>query len=159
VGQRICIGVGRGELPERRHARAGAGDSRVQREGAGCARRGNGEAERRTGESLVTVEKFDVPLQQATTSSLEALKAYSLGGKAENEKGSAAALPYFQRAIQLGPNFAMGYTAVGTEYYSVGEIGRASEYFTKAFELRTHCGERQKIDNHCCVLCKRNRRN
>ena len=61
------------------------------------------------GESLATVQKFDVPLEQATTSSLEALKAYSLGRKASNEKGSAAALPYHQRAIELDPNFAMGY--------------------------------------------------
>ncbi|MGC1976650.1 MAG: serine/threonine-protein kinase, partial [Candidatus Sulfotelmatobacter sp.] len=63
------------------------------------------------GESLATVQKLDVPLEQATTSSLEALQAYSLGGKALNEKGEAAALPYFQRAIQLDPNFAMGYRA------------------------------------------------
>ena len=61
------------------------------------------------GESLATVQKFDVPLEQATTSSLEALKAYSLGQK---EPGSGG-LPYDQRAIQLDPNFAMGYWAVG----------------------------------------------
>ncbi len=65
------------------------------------------------GESLATVQKFDVPLAQATTSSLEALKAYSLGRKAVNEKGSAAALPYYQRAIELDPNFAMGYQRSG----------------------------------------------
>jgi hypothetical protein len=61
------------------------------------------------GESLATVRRFDVPPEQATTSSLEALKAYSLGIKAANEKGVAAALPYDQRAIELDPNFAMGY--------------------------------------------------
>ena len=66
------------------------------------------------GESLATVQKFDVPLEQATTSSLEALKAYSLGRKAQNEKGTAAALPYHQRAIELDPNFAAGYSAVGS---------------------------------------------
>src|SRR5207249_5494303 len=85
------------------------------------------------GESLVTVQKFDVPLEQATTSSLEALKAYSLGHR---EKDTAAALSHDQRAIQLDPNFAMGYLAVGGDYRSLGEIGRASEYFTKAFQLR-----------------------
>src|ERR1019366_949560 len=67
------------------------------------------------GESLATVQKFDVPLEQATTSSLEALKAYSLGRKASNERASAAALPYDQRAIELDPNFAMGYRAVGSD--------------------------------------------
>ena len=75
------------------------------------------------GESLATVQKFDVPLAQATTSSLEALKAFSLGRKAYNEKGAAAALPYDQRAIELDPNFAMGYMAVGIDYSSLGELG------------------------------------
>ena len=97
------------------------------------------------GESLATVQKFDVPLEQATTSSLEALKVYSLGEKADDEKGEAAALPYFQRAIELDPNFASGYNAVGNDYASLGEIGRASEYYTKAFQLREHASEREKL--------------
>src|SRR5438552_8112599 len=97
------------------------------------------------GESLVTVKKFDVPLEQATTSSLEALKAYSLGEKVGSEKDTAAALPYHQRAIQLDPNFAMGYLAVGGDYGSLGEIGRANEYFTKAFQLREHASEWEKL--------------
>jgi serine/threonine protein kinase/tetratricopeptide (TPR) repeat protein len=97
------------------------------------------------GESLATVQKFDVPLEQATTSSLEALKAYSLGQKAINEKGPAAALPYHQRAIERDPNFAMGYSAVGTDYYNLGEVERASEYDTKAFQLRAHASEREKL--------------
>ena len=97
------------------------------------------------GESLATVQKLDVPLEQATTSSLEALQAYSLGRKASNEKGSAAALPYIQRAIQLDPNFAMGYRSLGADYVNLGETGRASEYFTKAFELREHASEREKL--------------
>jgi eukaryotic-like serine/threonine-protein kinase len=97
------------------------------------------------GESLATVQKFDVPLAEATTSSLEALKEYSLGEKATREKGAAEALPYHQHAIQLDPNFAMGYDAVGSDYYSLGELGRASEYFTKAFELREHASEREKL--------------
>ncbi len=96
------------------------------------------------GESLATVQKFDVPLAEATTSSLEALKAYSLGMKAAREKGEAAALPYHQRAIQLDPNFAMAYRAVGADYFGLQELGRASEYFTKAFELREHANEREK---------------
>jgi eukaryotic-like serine/threonine-protein kinase len=97
------------------------------------------------GESLATVQKFDVSLEQATTSSLEALKAYSLGRKAFGEKGPAAALPYDQRAIELDPKFATGYSAVGNDYDSLGELGRASEYFTKAFELREHASEREKL--------------
>jgi len=97
------------------------------------------------GESLATVQRFDVPLAQATTSSLEALKAYSQGQKADREKGPAAALPYDQRAIQLDPNFAMGYMAVGGEYFSLAEPGRSSEYLTKAFELRDHASEHEKL--------------
>ncbi len=97
------------------------------------------------GESLATVQKFDVPLADATTSSLDALKAYSLGVKASNEKDAAAALPYDQRAIQLDPNFAMGYWAVGSDYFSLGELRRAREYFTKAFQLREHASEREKL--------------
>ncbi len=97
------------------------------------------------GESLATVQKLDVPLSEATTSSLEALKALSLGQKAYNEKGPAAALPYHQRAIELDPNFAMGYLAVGSDYTSLGELGRASDYFTKAFQLREHASEREKL--------------
>ena len=97
------------------------------------------------GESLATVQKFDVPLEQATTFSLEALKAYSLGRKAAREKGPAASLPYDQRAIELDLNFAMGYRAVGLEYANLGEIGRASEYLTKAFELREHASERENL--------------
>jgi tetratricopeptide (TPR) repeat protein len=98
------------------------------------------------GESLATVQKLDVPLAEATTSSLEALQAYSLGVKAVNEKGYAAALPYHQRAIQLDPNFAMGYRGLGNDYASLGELGRASEYYTKAFQLREHASERERLN-------------
>jgi DNA-binding winged helix-turn-helix (wHTH) protein/tetratricopeptide (TPR) repeat protein len=97
------------------------------------------------GESLATVQKFDVPLVQATTSSLEALKALSLGRKASDDKGPAAALPYDQRAIALDPNFAMAYRAVGIDYTTLSELGRASQYFGKAFELREHASERERL--------------
>ena len=97
------------------------------------------------GESLATVQKFDVPLLQATTSSLEALKAFSLGRKVNIEKGHAAALPYYQRAIELDPNFAEGYQALSYDYFNLGEVGRASEYETRAFQLREHASEREKL--------------
>ena len=98
------------------------------------------------GESLATVQRFDVPLVEATTSSLEALKAFSLGQMARNEKGEAASLPYFQRAIELDANFAMAYIAVGADYATLGELARASAYYTKAFQLREHASEREKLD-------------
>jgi tetratricopeptide (TPR) repeat protein/predicted Ser/Thr protein kinase len=96
------------------------------------------------GESLATVQKFDVPLAQATTSSLEALKAYSLGKKASGEI-TAGGLRYHQRAIELDPNFAMGYSAVASDYWSLGELARAGEYAAKAFELRDHASELEKL--------------
>jgi serine/threonine protein kinase/Flp pilus assembly protein TadD len=96
------------------------------------------------GESLATVQKFDTPLEQATTSSLEALKAYSLGKRA-GAKSNAASLPYFEHAVELDPNFAMGYRALGVDYYNLGEVGRASEYFSKAFQLRQHASERETL--------------
>ena len=97
------------------------------------------------GESLATVQKFDIPLEQATTSSLEALKAFSLGVKTSNEKGYAEAIPYDQHAIELDPNFAVGYYAVGGDYYALAEVSRASEYYTKAFQLREHASERERL--------------
>ena len=97
------------------------------------------------GESLATVQKFDVPLEQATTPSLDALKAYSLGMKATDEKGPAGGLPYDQRAVELDPNFAMGHAKVGLDYSNLGELGRARKYFTKAFQLREHASEREKL--------------
>jgi eukaryotic-like serine/threonine-protein kinase len=97
------------------------------------------------GESLATVQKFDVPLRQATTSSLEALKAFSLGEKAYREKGSAAALLYTHRAIEIDPNFAMGYNSLGVVYSNMGQLGRASEYLTKAFQLRDQVSHRERL--------------
>jgi len=97
------------------------------------------------GESLAAVQKFDVPLQQATTSSLEALKAYSLGIRILQEKGPVAALPYEQRAVDLDPEFATAYEAIGLQYADLGELGRASQYLSKAFELRDHASEREKL--------------
>jgi eukaryotic-like serine/threonine-protein kinase len=97
------------------------------------------------GESLATVRKLDTPLDEATTSSLEALQAYSLGLKAFHENGAATALPWDQRAIELDPNFAIGYEDVGVDYLGLGEVVRAREYYTKAFELREHASGREKL--------------
>jgi len=97
------------------------------------------------GESLATVQKFDIPLEDATTPSLEALKAFSLGEKARNEKGAAEALPYEQRAIQLDRNFALCYRILGGNYNALSQLGRASEYYTRAFQLRDHASEREKL--------------
>ncbi len=97
------------------------------------------------GESLATVQKFDVPLEQATTSSLEALKEFSLGERASRDKGPIDALRYHQRAVEFDPNFALGYWAVGYDFVHVGQDAKATENFTKAFELRDRASEREKL--------------
>jgi len=97
------------------------------------------------GESLATVQRFDAPLDLATTSSLEALRAFTLGNEARSRGNSAASLSYHQRAIELDPNFALAYRAVGNDYFGVSELGRASEYYTRAFQLRDHASEREKL--------------
>ncbi len=97
------------------------------------------------GESLATVQKFDIPLEQATTSSLDALKEYSLQIRAMREKGSAAALPHGLRAVELDPKFALAYWAVGGNYTDMGELGRARDYFGKAFEFRDRANSREKL--------------
>ena len=97
------------------------------------------------GESLATVAKYDVPLAQATTPSLEALKAFSLAAKAMGGKDPAAALPYSQHAIELDPDFAMAYVQAGAIYYTLNEVGRANEYYAKAFQLRDRVSEGEKL--------------
>ena len=95
------------------------------------------------GESLSTIQKFDTPLAQATTPSLEALKAYSLGTKTLAIKGDVAAIPFYQRAIDLDPNFAMAYASLGTAYGNLRESDLAKENYQKAFDLRRRVSIRE----------------
>ena len=97
------------------------------------------------GESLSSVEKYATPLAEATTPSLEALKAYSLGSKTNFAKGETAALPFFKRAVELDPNFAMAYAAMSVIYANLNEIGRAADNARKAFELREKVSERERF--------------
>jgi serine/threonine protein kinase/Flp pilus assembly protein TadD len=104
------------------------------------------EVRNKLGESLSTVKTFNTPLEQATTPSLEALQAYSLGRKVHVGKGdSAGAVPLYQRAIALDKNFAMAYTSLGTCYYNIGETKLAAENTTKAYELREQVSEVEKL--------------
>ncbi len=98
------------------------------------------------GESLSTVQKFNTPLERATTSSLEALQAYSLGRKTMHQEGGfAAAVPFFHRAIGLDPNFAMVYSSLGTVYSEIGESRQGLENIRKAYELRERVSDREKF--------------
>lgn len=97
------------------------------------------------GESLKDVQKFNKPLAQVTTSSLAALKAYSLGQEVGREQGADRALTYDQRAIGIDPNFAMAWEAAGLNYSNMGEPTRAAEYLSKAFELRNRTSLRERL--------------
>ena len=95
----------------------------------------------RLGESLATVQKFSTPIEEATTPSLEALKAYSMGRKIKFQKGDVAGLPYFHRAVELDPNFAAAYGWAAVSYSNLGQATRASENAKKAFDLRERVSE------------------
>jgi len=108
------------------------------------------EIRNKLGESLSAVEKFDTPLEQATTPSLEALQAYSLGRKAMAGADWFAAVPFFQRAVRLDPNFAMAYARLGTSYGNLGETELWAEYTQRAYELREPVSGPEKfyIESH-----------
>ena len=102
------------------------------------------EIRNRLGESLSTVQKFDTPLEQATTPSLEGLKAYSLGMRTWEGKGDSEAIPFFKRAVELDPNFALAYLALGTNYFNLAQTSLANANLNKAFELRDRVSERER---------------
>jgi tetratricopeptide (TPR) repeat protein/predicted Ser/Thr protein kinase len=98
------------------------------------------------GESLSTVQRFDTPLEQATTASLQALKNYSLGHKIQQEKGDLEAIPPLKHAVELDPNFALAYSSLGIAYTSIGEAGTGAGYSAKAYELRNRASERERYE-------------
>ena len=102
------------------------------------------EIRNKLGESLSTVQKFDTPLAQATTPSLQALKAYSAGFKVANTTGPAASIPFYKQAIELDPNFALAYAMLGFMYGNVGESDVDASYARKAYELRDRASEAER---------------
>ena len=99
---------------------------------------------RKLGESLPSVQKFDVPFE-ATTSSLEALKNYSMALKIKYEKGDVPSIPFLERAVELDPNFASAYSALAIGAGNLGKPSLAVEYATKAYQLRDRVTEREKL--------------
>ena len=97
------------------------------------------------GESLSSIQRYDVPVQEASTSSLEALKAYSLGVEDRARGAEVEAIPLFANAIKLDPNFAMAYARMGAAYNNLGESQKATECLKKAFDLREHVSEVEKL--------------
>jgi DNA-binding winged helix-turn-helix (wHTH) protein len=99
----------------------------------------------RVGESLITVKKYDTPLAEATTPSLEALKAYSAGWRASFSSGSAASIPFLKRAIEIDPNFASAYASLGRMYGDIGESVLSAMNTSKAYELRDRASDQEKF--------------
>ncbi|HXZ78486.1 MAG TPA: protein kinase [Terriglobales bacterium] len=97
------------------------------------------------GESLASIQKFNKPLEMATTSSLEALKAFSLADAKHNSGDELGAIPLYQRAIELDPNFAMAYARLGAVESNLGETNQAAEYEHKAFERKDRASEREAL--------------
>jgi tetratricopeptide (TPR) repeat protein len=104
----------------------------------------------RLGESLASIQKYDTPIEQASTPSLEALQAYSLGLRTLYTKGEEPAIPFLKRAIQLDANFAMAYARLGTVYFNLSQAALAAENTKKAYDLRDRVTEREKfyIESH-----------
>jgi DNA-binding winged helix-turn-helix (wHTH) protein/Flp pilus assembly protein TadD len=101
---------------------------------------------KRLGESFASIQKFSTPLEQATTPSLEALQAYDLGFKTGADRSDdIAAIPLFQRAITLDPNFALAYLLLGMMYANLGEETLSIENIQKAYDLRSAVSQREKL--------------
>ncbi len=97
------------------------------------------------GESRASLKRFDAPLDQATTPSLEALQAWTLGIQALLKYDSASAISFFQRAVNIDPNFAVAYSTMGGTYALIGDSGRATENIAKGYDLRDRASEREKF--------------
>ncbi len=97
------------------------------------------------GESLTSVQGHSKPLDQATTSSLDALQAYTQGRHMQWSKGDAASVSFHKRAVELDPNFARAYASLGMAYFNLGQLDRAVETFTKAYDLRDRVSERERF--------------
>jgi len=104
----------------------------------------------RLGESRGMIQRFDIPVEQATTASLPALQAYSLGRKNVMAGNFAAAVPAFQEAVKLDPKFAMAYAMLASSYSNVGELDLAAKYANDAYELRERVSEKERfyIESH-----------
>jgi serine/threonine protein kinase/tetratricopeptide (TPR) repeat protein len=97
------------------------------------------------GESLASIQKFDAPIEQATTSSLEAFKAFSLGVEQQLDGRYFDAIPFFKRAAERDPNFALAYARLASVYNNSGEPGLAAEASQKAYDLRDRVSERERL--------------
>jgi len=108
----------------------------------------------RLGESLASIQKYDAPVDQATTASLEALQAYSLARIKLSTEGDAAAVPFVQRATELDSNFALAFAYLGNLYANLNQATRAAEPISRAFELRGRVSERERLYIESCYYSR-----
>ena len=129
-----------------------SGDTLAQEEGEAASKEGvlkalnhaSSTMRVKLGESLPSVQKFDVPIE-ATTSSLEALRNYSMGVKIRRDKGDAASIPFMKRAVELDPYFPIAYASLSVSYRNLSQSSLALEYATKAYQLRDRVTERERM--------------
>jgi eukaryotic-like serine/threonine-protein kinase len=100
---------------------------------------------KKLGESLSSIQKYDVKIEQATTSSLEALKAYAMGDEERTKGRTRESLVFYKRAVELDPNFAMAYARIGVHYYNQEQVETSKQYIQKAYDLRDRISERERL--------------
>src|SRR6266852_6299460 len=135
-----AVNAGAGESLAREEVQAGSKESVLN-----SLHQAGSSLRKKLGESLASVQKYDKPLSEATTSSLEALKAFSLGDSKHQMFNELLALPLYQRAVELDPNFAMAYARLGTVYNNLGQSELSEQNREKAFELRDRASEHEKL--------------
>ncbi len=135
-----AVNAGSGESLAREEVQAGSKESVLN-----SLHQAGSNLRKKLGESLASVQKYDKPLSEATTSSLEALKALSLGDMKHQMFNELAALPLYQHAVELDPNFAMAYARLGTVYNNLGQSELSEKNREKAFELRDRASEHEKL--------------
>ncbi len=145
LGSHYAISIGAtncqtGDLLAQEQAEAASKEAVLKTLGSAATR-----LREKLGESVGSIQKYDTSIEQATTTSLEALRAYSQGKKTQSEKGDAESIPFYKRAIELDPTFALAYADEAIAYGNLGENALATENMKKAYELRDRVSEREKF--------------
>jgi Flp pilus assembly protein TadD len=135
-----AVNAGSGESLAREEVQAGSKESVLN-----SLHQAGSSLRKKLGESLASIQKYDKPLSEATTSSLEALKAFSLADSKHQIFNELTALPLYQHAVELDPNFAMAYARLGTVYNNLGQSELSEKNREKAFELRDRASEHEKL--------------
>ena len=129
-----------GDTIEKRQVQAAGKDDVLKALGSAA-----GQMRRGLGESLASIEKYDAPIQGATTASLDALRSYSQGMTMRRRQGDAASIPFFRKAIELDGDFAIAHARLSTVYGNIGEGARSRDHITKAYALKDRVSEPERL--------------